>query len=347
MVKFSDGNISVLKRQLYEACFLIQERDQSHVFHQNEFQEFDHISFDNDIQILLRVVQELLDDKLFKMVHDSEGMGWKLRSQEEATKYRALTAEQELVYAQIDESGQEGIWSRTIKTRTNLHDSIFASSIKFLIGKGYICEMKSVEHPARKMYIKASLRPSERATGGPWFTDGELDDVFINTALMLLQRHIHEHSWYAIKDQDIMRKPKKYLKSMKPEEAKSLRKREFEEKAPTLNEFIPMPANYDKYMTLEELTLKIDKSSVFNQTLTSSEVQQLLDVLVFDNKIEKVMCGTKWGYRTLKQTMVSEDQRGGVMSEIPCGRCPVFELCEEGGPVEPKECVYFNEWLSM
>lgn len=86
MVKFSDGNISVLKRQLYEACFLIQERDQSHVFHQNEFQEFDHISFDNDIQILLRVVQELLDDKLFKMVHDSEGMGWKLRSQEEATK---------------------------------------------------------------------------------------------------------------------------------------------------------------------------------------------------------------------------------------------------------------------
>lgn len=263
------------------------------------------------------------------------------------SRYRALTAEQELVYAQIDESGQEGIWSRTIKTRTNLHDSIFASSIKFLIGKGYICEMKSVEHPARKMYIKASLRPSERATGGPWFTDGELDDVFINTALMLLQRHIHEHSWYAIKDQDIMRKPKKYLKSMKPEEAKSLRKREFEEKAPTLNEFIPMPANYDKYMTLEELTLKIDKSSVFNQTLTSSEVQQLLDVLVFDNKIEKVMCGTKWGYRTLKQTMVSEDQRGGVMSEIPCGRCPVFELCEEGGPVEPKECVYFNEWLSM
>ncbi|POS84342.1 hypothetical protein EPUL_003609, partial [Erysiphe pulchra] len=337
MVKNSDGNISLLKRQLYEACFLIQERDHNHVFHQYEFQEFDHISFNNDIQILLRVVQELLDDKLFKMVQDSEGMGWKLRSQEEATKYRVLTAEQELVYAQIDESGQDGIWSRTIKTRTNLHDSIFASSIKFLMGKGYICEMKSVEHPGRKMYIKASLRPSERATGGAWFTDGELDDVFINTALMLLQRHIHEHSWQAIRDQSAERKPKKYLKSLKPEEAKAFRKRELEQKASNPISFVPMPANYDKYMTLEELTLKIEESSVFNQPLTSSEVQQLLDVLVFDNKIEKVMCGTKWGYRTLKQTMVSEDQRGGVMSDIPCGRCPVFELCEEGGPVQPKE----------
>lgn len=262
-------------------------------------------------------------------------------------RYRALTAEQELVYALIDESGQEGIWSKTIKSRTNLHDAIFASCIKHLTTKGYICEMKSVEHPTRKMYIRASLRPSERATGGPWFTDGELDDVFISTALMLLERHIHNQSWYVSRNRDITGQSKKKFKGMKPEEIKALRKKELELRTSTPVEYLPMPAGYDKYITLNELTLKIEESSVFNQTLTSSEVQQLLDVLIFDNKIEKVMCGTKWGYRTLKHTISSEDFKRDKISEIPCGKCPVFELCEEGGPVQPSDCEYLNEWLAL
>ncbi|RKF82643.1 DNA-directed RNA polymerase III subunit RPC6 [Golovinomyces cichoracearum] len=346
-VKSKSKNISALKNKLYDACLIIQEEDSEHIFRQNELQEFDKTSFENDILTLLSVVQELLDDKLLKVVNDSEGMGWKLRSREEAKKYRVLSAEQELVYAQIDESGQEGIWTKTIKARTNLHDAVFASCIKTLTSKGYICEMKSVEHPTRKMYIRASLRPSEKVTGGPWFTDGELDDVFINTALMLLHRHIHDHSWHKSRSNGIERRPKKKLKGTKPEEIKTVRKSEIEQITSNHVEYLPMPAGHDRYMTLEQLTLKIEESSVFNQTLSPSEVQQLLDVLVFDNKVERVMCGTKWGYRSLKHMTVSEDQRGGVISEFPCGRCPVFELCEEGGPIEPSSCLYLNEWLAL
>ncbi|CAD6505762.1 BgTH12-01249 [Blumeria graminis f. sp. triticale] len=341
----TDAQISSLRDQLYTACLPIQEEDPRYVFHQHDFMDMENIPLNNDIQTLLLVIQKLLDEKLIKVVHDSEGMGWRIRSQEDAKKYRALTTEQELVYALIDESGQEGIWSKTIKSCTNLHDAVFASCIKSLTVKGYICEMKSVEHPARKMYIKASLRPSDRATGGPWFTDGELDDVFINTALMLLQRHIHARSWQSVKRG--AKVPRKKLKGLRPEEIKALRDSQLELQADPPVQFIPMPATYEKYLTLDELTLKIEESSVFNQTLTPSEMQQLLDVLIFDNKIEKVMCGTRWGYRSLKQTIIGEDQRGGVLSEVPCGRCPVFELCEENGPVGPSECVYFNDWLGL
>ena len=36
---------------------------------------------------------------------------------------------------------------------------------------------------------------------------------------------------------------------------------------------------------------------------------------------------------------------GNGLSEVPCGRCPVFNMCEVGGPVNAEECVYFDEWL--
>lgn len=38
---------------------------------------------------------------------------------------------------------------------------------------------------------------------------------------------------------------------------------------------------------------------------------------------------------------------GNGLSEVPCGRCPVFNLCEVGGPVNAEECVYLDEWLRV
>ena len=32
-------------------------------------------------------------------------------------------------------------------------------------------------------------------------------------------------------------------------------------------------------------------------------------------------------------------------SEAPCGSCPVFDFCKEGGPVGPGGCEYYGEWL--
>ncbi|KAG6820444.1 hypothetical protein H0H93_000440 [Arthromyces matolae] len=32
-------------------------------------------------------------------------------------------------------------------------------------------------------------------------------------------------------------------------------------------------------------------------------------------------------------------------SEATCSQCPSFEFCKNGGPVNPRDCVYFNDWL--
>ncbi|KAI1005534.1 hypothetical protein K3495_g2686 [Podosphaera aphanis] len=339
----SESQICVLKDQLYASCYPIQAEDPQHVFHQNELQELGDVALTENIKNLLLVIQKLLDEKLFKVVNNSQGMGWMVRNQEEAKKYRSLTAEQELVYAVIDDSGEQGVWSKAAKARTNLHEVIFSASIRHLVAKNYICEIKSAENPNRKTYIRSELRPHEKVSGGPWFSDGELDEAFVSAALMLLQKHIQVHSWSRSKASTTSKK----LTGLRPEEVKAQRKRGLEQNRSGPVEFLPMPPGYDKYLSLEELTLKVEESAVFNQTLTPFDVQQLLDTLIFDNKIEKVMCGTRWGYRTLRATMVNEDQKTDPISEVPCGRCPVFDLCEEGGPVAPSECVYMDEWLAF
>ena len=39
--------------------------------------------------------------------------------------------------------------------------------------------MGYVEYPTRKIYMLSHLEPSSAITGGPWYTDNELDTEFI------------------------------------------------------------------------------------------------------------------------------------------------------------------------
>lgn len=43
-----------------------------------------------------------------------------------------------------------------------------------------------------------------------------------------------------------------------------------------------------------------------------------------------------------------EDIGLGGSTEVPCLRCPVFDICEDGGPVNAKTCTYWDEfWTQM
>jgi DNA-directed RNA polymerase III subunit RPC6 len=281
-----------------------------------------------------------------------------------------------MVYALIDESGAEGIWSKTIKTRSNLHDTTMRAAIKALETKRYITDMKSVEHLNRKMYIKASLTPSEKATGGPWYTDGELDEEFIDMIGNVLYNYIFAKSFYKSSNTSAARKPKKTKTGTdkaiasaskgkgrpSTEEAKALRasaldpkikiedeeERAAKKRKQDLGNFLPLPAGYQGYPTLDELTLFVDNAKFSTTTLTKDDIAQLLDVLCFDKRIEKVVCGAGGlAYKALrKSAQEMEDGPSNGLTEAPCGRCPVFDLCEEGGPVGPSTCEYFREWLS-
>jgi DNA-directed RNA polymerase III subunit RPC6 len=258
--------------------------------------------------------------------------------------------------------------------------------------------MKNVEHPNKKMYIKATLRPSERATGGPWFTEGELDTAFITELEGIVFEYIKTKSAYRGSQPNLAssaggatKAPKKGTVTAGDLTARGTKRAATEisnddttpstsatPKPTTSNPktnravFLPMPAGYKHYPTVAEIAKFIHETGITNNTtLGQADIQQLVDVLMYDGLIEPVRVGRRRGYRVtraMKQDTVpfhkrQKEREAGVgldqplvpgaeplsngLTEAPCGRCPVYEICEEGGPVSPSKCVYFLQWLDL
>lgn len=262
-------------------------------------------------------------------------------------RYKYLTQDQRLVYEQIDNSGNDGIWTRTIKHRLRIHESVFNACIKQLESKGYIRDIKSVENPNKKIYIKANTKPSDKTTGKAWHTDGELDEAMVDMMSAVV--------YHVIRDRSTERVGGERLKGGKHARAK----------------LVGFPAGYTAYPTVEDITHLIeDKGIVAGDSLGTNDIQEVLDVLIWDGLIEKIRNhgdgDGSIGYRVKRisaidpNVTVNDDiqkvktggdlgplPRSNGMTEIPCGACPNFDICEPGGPVNPDSCVYFKEWLDL
>ena len=275
------------------------------------------------------------------------------------------------------------------------------NGLKWLENKGYVCEFKSVEHPNKKMYIKSSLRPSEKATGGPWFTDGQLDVGYLNSMQQVVFFLIKEKSVYLSKrgasnstgstDSKVKREkqPTKGAACGSRQAAPGTKRSadKISTDAPTTASTtspsnpprakpkgdasgprtLPLPAGYTKYPTTLNIVQVINGSNMTRDpvtreplTLTQGDMQQIIDILVWENRVEPVrLSGGRTGYRATRPAQIpatKDDENDEVLgvaqernlngfSEIPCSHCPVFDICVPGGEVSPATCRYYEEWL--
>ncbi|KAH0489155.1 hypothetical protein TgHK011_009599 [Trichoderma gracile] len=398
------AKLAVLKELLYERC-----REEGDMFSQDDLLRMDVIP-NRDLLLLARVVQSLSDDKLFITMREASGQVlWKWRDKQEAHKYKQCTTdEQVMVYSLIDDSGGDGIWTQTLQKRLNMHDSVLKNAIKQLQAKGLIAPFKNVEHPNKKMYIKASIRPSDRATGGPWYTDQDLDEAFIEDLQRVVFDFIKRQSTYhsthggasraeaaaaaaGSSGQGASKAPSKGIikgggdvpkgkkrdasemeaKPIAPSNPKQTTTASTTAPIPSATTttssrrepaLLPLPAGYTAYPTVRDIARLLSSSGITNNTILSEgDVKKLVDVLVWDNLVEPVKVAGRIGYRVSRVARQSVESWAGrddptgraggpelyvsPLTEAPCGRCPVFELCEEGGPVGPSNCEYFQKWL--
>ena len=259
-------------------------------------------------------------------------------------RYRSLSQEEALVYSYIEGAAREGIWSKTLRNKTNLHMTTMNRAVKSLETKNMIKAVKVAKYPNRKTYMLAKLQPSEDVTGGPFYTNGELDEEFVHQMSSWTERYIIAKSWYHPPPAE---HKKRSNTNMTQEQAEELRAAEFQKRGPgraRSKAMIPMHPGYKGYPTLSEVTRAINESGLSNVTMKESEMQQLLDVLYWDGRLEKLRDGK--AYRATKQVHGEDGvELGNGLTEAPCGRCPVFDLCEEDGPVNARSCEYFEEWL--
>ncbi|KAG0690442.1 34-kDa subunit of RNA polymerase III (C) [Pichia californica] len=229
------------------------------------------LKFEN-INELMENAQVLLNKGLLKIL-ESDGDGdskekqilFAAISEQEAKKVSNMTADEAIVYSHVEAAGREGIWTKTIKAKTNLHQHIVLRCLKSLESQSYIKSVKSVKHPTRKIYMLYHLTPSIDVTGGPWFTDSELDTDFIDSLLIVIWKFVAQKTF-----------PKCFKKrGLIPN---GLKQYSYSSQLlSNMGTLLP---------TLNDVNEFIISSGITTVELTLSDVKSLCDVLEFDEKIE-------------------------------------------------------------
>lgn len=223
---------------------------------------------------LMQNAQSLLNKGLLKILESSvEGDSNEKQilfapiTEQEAKKVSNMSADEAIVYSHVEAAGREGIWTKTIKAKTNLHQHIVLRCLKSLESQSYIKSVKSVKHPTRKIYMLYHLTPSIDVTGGPWFTDSELDTDFIDSLLIVIWKFVAQKTY-----------PKCFKK--KGFIVNGLKQYSYPAQVITgMGSVLP---------TLSEINDFIVSSGITTIELTLSDVKSLCDVLEYDEKIEAI-----------------------------------------------------------
>lgn len=282
---------------------------------------------------LMLIVQELLDKNLIKLVKQNNELKFQAVDFQEAAKKSTMSNEEALVYSYIEASGREGIWSKTIKARTNLHQHVVLKCLKSLESQRYVKSVKSVKYPTRKIYMLYHLQPSVEVTGGPWFTEGELDVEFINSLLTIVWRFVAQNS---------------FPNGFQNGGANGTNKSDSNSKVDT--KYAP---HVRSYSTAQEILDFIAAAQVANVELSTAHIRSLCTVLVYDDRLEEVefdcyratltslaqLSGPNGGAINNK----SSGTDGGIMDDL--NAFSIFDYHQTMGATDnDKEAVYFDEW---
>ncbi|KAJ2156744.1 34-kDa subunit of RNA polymerase III (C) [Coemansia sp. RSA 552] len=281
-----------------------------------DIDEVKTVAADSPLETVVNVLNQLIESSMLEVMSAGDKMLYRALSSSERERLSGMDDEERLVYKQIENSGDEGIWVRTLHQKTNLPKTIINRCIKSLEQNTVIKSVKSIKHPTRKLYMLAELTPSQEITGGPWYTDQEMDMDFIEQLANQCYVYIYTLSYPRYKHEAVY------------------------------------SANHTKYPTSSQIQRYIAERQVSMVALSTKDIEELLTMLVYDGKIERIApafdIGGKggsrvdWMYRALRTST-----KDSPLTEIPCGRCPVASRCSDTGPVTPAKCKYLSTWLSF
>ncbi|KAJ7699865.1 RNA polymerase Rpc34 subunit-domain-containing protein [Mycena rosella] len=200
----------------------------------------------------------LLGVGLFKSLKDAKGnIIFRAVTKGELEQTKDLNGEESLVLGHIKATTNEGIWTKHLKSKTNLHQTIIDRCLKTLTQKKLIKRVPSVQHPTRKIYMLEHIEPSVGLTGGPWYTESELDTVFIDTISKACLKFIRDVSF--------------------PKQRKDVRE----------GALFPI-SNAPRYPTAAQVHNTLRQARLTETELSVEHVEMLLDVLVLDGEVEKL-----------------------------------------------------------
>ncbi|KAK1351146.1 subunit Rpc34 of RNA polymerase [Hamiltosporidium tvaerminnensis] len=180
-------------------------------------------------------------------------------------KYKAslstMKDEEKMIHTLILESGTKGCLVRDIKNKTNIPQNFVMKILKILESKKLIKAIKSVKSNL-KFYISYDQNPSEELTGGIWFNEADIDEEFVIELTKLMYVYLSKKTLWN-------------------------------------NQF--SLSKIEEFPCLETIHDHIEKTGISNVGLSLENLYTLLQVMIYDEKVEKIFYKDKYVYRALPQ----------------------------------------------
>lgn len=249
------GQLTATEKRIYQAALSSPNNAISQAEVENRLS-------DARTEDVLAALNGLLKKSLLNLQNTERGPQYVAVTKSEASIMGALTGDESIIYRHIKDAGNEGIWLKILKSRTNIHDAVITRCLKALQNRQLVKQVASVNH--KKIYMLYHLTPAATLSGGPWYTDNELDTAFILGLSNVCLQYIQQESWPpGYQDGDTKLYPSSYTRHLPT--------------APRVLQHLQ-----DKGVTAVKLSVE--------------DVQALLETLVYDEKIEKVpMLGAMGG----------------------------------------------------
>ena len=119
------------------------------------------VQFSNaPIEEQLLAINGLLKKNLFTAQKGPRGIQYVAVSRGEASLLGSMDANELIIYNHIKEAKNEGIWTKLIKARTNLHQTVMTRCLRLLEQKQLVKSVKSVKFPRGAISLRAEVPPS-------------------------------------------------------------------------------------------------------------------------------------------------------------------------------------------
>lgn len=240
---------------------------------------------------------------------------YKLVGAKATSQLKSLSIEQQEVFKIISAAGTKGIWSREIRAACGINQSVMNGALKQLEGRKLIKAVKSVNTPKQKIYMLYDVEPDASVTGGAWYCDQEFESEFVE----VLNKQCYS-----------------FL-----QECRNAAEKKGED---------PITCRNSSYKSTKEIAKYINDLKVSRVQLEEENIEDILNTLIADGKIEKKVvvdssCSTGRENTVNLYRAVPPIVLNSPLMRMPCGVCHVYKDCREGSLVSPSTCIYMKEWF--
>lgn len=267
-----------------------------------------------DVKQRVTAINRLLSTGRIDLLKSSTGkLIYKLKDTGATDPVKGADQQEKVVYQIIKEAGNKGIWIRDIRFKCNLLLTQVNKILKNLESKKLIKAVKSVAASKKKVYMLYNLEPDRSVTGGAWYSDQDFESEFVE----VLNQQCY-----------------KFL-VQKAEAAKETK-------------VDPIAQRNGSYASSQDVWKYISELGISKVQLSVEDIETILDTLIYDGKCERTIVASvgDTGQSKLYRAVNPVIESTGLM-RMPCGSCPVFHKCYEGGAVSPTTCIYMKDWLQL